>query len=148
MDTSMLDFNTLTLLVAIVGSTLTIVSSMFRRFNRQEESIKSPDTRVAVLDTKVDALDTKVTALEGKSDALSTRVTALEGKFDALDTKVTAMVGKVDVMGRDVSDSRKRLARVEGHLLAPEGFTLRRPDRREAADPSSDDPAADHREAG
>ncbi len=101
MDTSTLDFNTLTLLVtllvAIMGSTLTIVSLMFRQFNRHEESIRALNTNVAVLDTKVDALDTKVTALEGK----------------------------VDAMGRDVSDSRERLARVEGHLLAPEGFTLR-----------------------
>ena len=124
MDTSTLDFNTLTLLVAIVGSTigstLTIVSLMFRQFNRHEESINALSTTVAVLDTKVDALDTKVTALEGK----------------------------VDVMGRDVSDSRERLARVEGHLLAPEGFTLRHPGQRDAGEPPSGDPAPDHREAG
>ena len=124
MDTSTLDFNTLTLLVAIVGSTigstLTIVSLMFRQFNRHEESINALSTNIAVLDTKVDALDTKVTALEGK----------------------------VDVMGRDVSDSRERLARVEGHLLAPEGFTLRHPGQRDAGEPPSGDPAPDHREAG
>ena len=124
MDTSTLDFNTLTLLVAIVGSTigstLTIVSLMFRQFNRHEESINALSANIAVLDTKVDALDTKVTALEGK----------------------------VDVMGRDVSDSRERLARVEGHLLAPEGFTLRHPGQRDAGEPPSGDPAPDHREAG
>ena len=124
MDTSTLDFNTLTLLVAIlgstIGSTLTIVSLMLRQFNRHEESIRALSTRVAVLDTKVDALDTKVTALEGK----------------------------VDVMGRDVSDSRERLARVEGHLLAPGGFTLRHPGQGDAGEPPSGDHAPDHREAG
>ena len=124
MDTSTLDFNTLTLLVAIlgsaIGSTLTIVSLMFRQFNRHEDSIKALSTTVAVLDTKVDALDTKVTALDGK----------------------------VDVMGRDVSDSRERLARVEGHLLAPQGFTLRHPGQRDAGEPPSGDPAPDHQEAG
>ena len=113
MDTSTLDFNTLTLLVAIVGSTLTIVSLMFRRFNRHEDSIKALSTNIAVLDTKV-----------------------------------TALEGKVDVMGRDVSDSRERLARVEGHLLAPGGFTLRHPGQRDAGEPPSGDPAPDHREAG
>ena len=120
MDTRTLDFNTLTLLVAILGSTLTIVTLMFRQFNRHEDSIKALSTTVAVLDTKVDALDTKVTAVEGK----------------------------VDVMGRDVSDSRERLARVEGHLLAPGGFTLRHPGQRDAGEPPSGDPAPDHREAG
>ncbi len=117
MDTSTLDFNTLTLLVAIVGSTigstLTIVSLMFRQFNRHEESINALSTNIAVLDTKV-----------------------------------TALESKVDVMGRDVSDSRERLARVEGHLLAPEGFTLRHPGQRDAGEPPSGDPAPDHREAG
>ena len=113
MDTSTLDFNTLTLLVAIVGSTLTIVSLMFRQFNRHEDSIKALSTNIAVLDTKV-----------------------------------TALEGKIDVMGRDVSDSRERLARVEGHLLAPQGFTLRHPGQRDAGEPPSGDPAPDHREAG
>ena len=93
MDTSSLDFNTLTLLVAIVGSNLTIVTLMFRQSNRHDNNIK----------------------------ALATAVAALEVKADSLDTKLTDLVGKTEVMGRDVSDSRERLARVEGHLLASKG---------------------------
>ena len=43
MDTSTLDFNTLTLLVAIVGSTLMIVTLMVRQSNRHEDSDPHPD---------------------------------------------------------------------------------------------------------
>ena len=60
---------------------------------------------------------------------------------------MTSLEGKVDVMGRDVSDSRERLARVEGHLLAPAGFTLARPGQPEAGNLSPEDPVADRREA-
>ncbi|MYJ34366.1 MAG: hypothetical protein F4071_00280, partial [Acidimicrobiaceae bacterium] len=113
MDTSTLDFNTLTLLLAIVGSTLTIVTLMFRQSNRHDDSIKALGTDVA---------------------ALGTRVTALEVKVDALDTKLTDLVGKTEEMGRDVSDSRERLAPVEGNQQAPRGLTLppySQPDARE-----------------
>ncbi|MXZ64705.1 MAG: hypothetical protein F4Z00_04050 [Acidimicrobiaceae bacterium] len=127
MDTSTLDFNTLTLLLAIVGSTLTIVTLMFRQSNRHDDSIKALGTDVA---------------------ALGTRVTALEVKVDALDTKLTDLVGKTEEMGRDVSDSRERLARVEGHLLAPGGFTLRHSSQRDAGEPPRDNPSPGHQEAG
>ena len=49
MDTSTLDFNTLTLLLAIVGSTLTIVTLMFRQSNRHDDNIKALGTEVAGL---------------------------------------------------------------------------------------------------
>ena len=131
MDTSTLDFNTLILLVAIVGSivgsTLTIVTLMFRQSNRHDDNIKTLGTAVA-------ALDTRMTALEGKVDAL-------EGKVDALDTKLTDLVRKTEVTGRDVSDNRERLARVEGHLLAPEGFRLHNSSQRDADEPPSDNPS-------
>ncbi len=127
MDTSTLDFNTLTLLVAIVGSTLTIVTLMVRQSNRHEDGIKAVNTSVSALETTVIVLETKVTALDGK-------VTALDGKFD--------------VMGRDVSDTRERLARMEGHLMAPEGFRLRGPQPPASVDPSPEDPGPDQRQAG
>ena len=95
MDTSTLDFSTLALLVAIMGSTmgstLTIVTLMFRQSNRHETSIKSVNDSVVSLGARVTVLDTKVDALDGK-------VIALDGKFD--------------VMGRDVSNARERLARM------------------------------------
>lgn len=155
MDTNSLDFNTLTLLVAIVGSNLTIVTLMFRQSNRHDQNIKALATTVAGLGTKVDTLGNKVTALEGRVDsldnnvtALGTSVTALEVKVGALDTKLTDLVGKTEVMGRDVSDSRERLARVEGHLLAPGGFTLRDASQRDADEPPRDSPSSGHQEAG
>lgn len=120
MDANSLDFNTLTLLVAIVGSNLTIVTLMFRQSSRHDENIK----------------------------ALATTVAGLEVKVDPLDTKVTDLVGKTEVMGRDVSDSRERLARVEGHLLAPRGFTLRDANQQDVSEPPGDDPPSGHQEAG
>jgi len=55
------------------------------------------------LNTKIDALDTKI-----------------DTKIDALDTKFDK---KFDALGRDLTDVRERLARVEGHLMGPESFT-------------------------
>ena len=48
-------------------------------------------------------------------------VSAFTDKLDSLDTKFT---DKLDSRGGDVIGVRERPARVEGHLMAPEGFTL------------------------
>ena len=142
MDTTTLDFNTLTLLVtllvAILGSTFTIVTLMYRQFDHLDTKIGNLDTRVAGLETNVSALDTKFDALDGKVDALETR---LSGRIDSLDAKF-------DRMGRDVSDSRERLARIEGHLLAPEGSRMRSPQSSSSDEPAPEDPNPDHRQTG
>ena len=160
MDTTALDFNTLALLVAIlgstVGSTLTLVTLIVRQSNRHEDSIKALDTKftgkIDALDTKftdkIDALDTKFT---DKIDALDTKFTdkidALDTKFtdkiDALDTKFT---GKIDALQDGVTDGRERLARIEGYLMAPGGFKVRGLDPPGPGESSPDDP--DQRAAG
>ena len=131
MDTTTLDFNTLTLLVtllvAIMGSTLTIVTLMLRQFNQL-------DTKIGNLDTRVAGLENTVTALDTKGDALNGKVDALDAKFDR--------------MGRDVSDARERLARIEGHLMAPEGFRMRGVHPPAPDQPSTENPDPDHRQAG
>ena len=102
MDTTTLDFNTLALLVAILGSTmgstLTLVTLIVRQSNRQEDSIK--------------ALEIKLT---GKIDDQDIRLT---GKIDDLDTKFTA---KIDALQDGMTDARERLGRIEGYLMAPKG---------------------------
>ena len=50
--------------------------------------------------------------------------------------------------GRILGEVRERLARMEGHLLAPEGFTLRRHPSQASETQIPDDPPTDHREAG
>ncbi len=114
MDPGTFDFNTLTLLVAIMGSTmgstLTLITLMVRQSNRHDDKIDALDTKFT---DKIDALDTKFT---DKIDALDTKFT---DKIDALDTKFT---DKIDAMGGGVSDARERLARIEGHLMAPGGL--------------------------
>ena len=139
MDTTTLDFNTLTLLVVIMGSTLMTVVLMFRQSNHFDRRLNNLDAK---FDTKIDALgtkfDTKIDALNAKFD---TKIDALDTKFDtkidALDTKLT---DKIDALGRDVTQVRERLGRVEGHLLGSESFASRQPER--------DDPHRDHRAAG
>ena len=136
MDPGTFDFNTLTLLVAIMGSTmgstLTLITLMVRQSNRHDASILSvnlvssasilsvnlvPSASILsvnlVSSDKIDALGTKFT---DKIDALDTKFT---DKIDALGTKFT---DKIDVMGGGVSDARERLARIEGHLMAPGGL--------------------------
>lgn len=130
MDTTTLDFNTLTLmvtlLVAIAGSTVTIVTLMLRQFNH--------------LDSKIGNLDTRVTGLEKAVTGLETRFTGLETRFDGLETKL-------DRMARDVADTRERVARVEGHLMAPGDFRVRGLDAAAPDEPSPDNPDPDRRAA-
>ena len=96
-----MDTNTIAMMSMIMGSWITIFVAILWQSNRHEDSIKS--------------LDTKFTTLDTKFDALESRFDALEPRFDKLD-------GRFDVMGRDLSDARERLARIEGHLLGPESF--------------------------
>ena len=150
---------TITIVVVVASSSLATVGLLLKQMNHLETKLESRFTdKIDALDTKVtdkiDALDTKVTdkidALDtkvtDKIDALDTKVT---DKIDALDTKVDALDGKFDVMGPDLSDTRERVARIEGHLMAPEGF---RPRHRRlphpADDPPAEDPNPDHRQTG
>ena len=92
-----------------------------------------------------EGLDTRLT---DKIEGLDTNVTALDGKVTALGTRVMSLEGKFDVTGRDVSDIRERLARVEGHLMAPEGFRMRGPEPPSVGDAPPTDPGIDRRAAG
>ncbi len=148
---------TITIVVAVAGSALATVGLLLKQMNHLETKL---ETKIAGLDTKftdkIDALDTKVTdkidALDtkvtDKIDALDTKVTVLDTKVTALDTKITVLEGKIDTMGGDVADTRERLARVEGHLMAPQGFALRTPKPPATVDPPADDLGPDHRQAG
>ena len=138
----------ITIVGTILGSSLLTIGVLLRQMNHLETKL---ETRITGLDTKfdtkIDALDTKFT---DKIDALDTKFTkkidALDTKFtnkiDALDTKFTE---KLDALGRDVSDTRERMARVEGYLMAPEGFTLR---TSQAASAPPEDPDTSRRQAG
>lgn len=94
----------ITIVGSVLGSTLTTITLLLRQTHHMEARIES---RIGTLDTRVTDLDEKFT-----------------GKIDALDKKFS---DKLDVMGRDVADVRERTARLEGHLMAPEGFSPRPP---------------------
>ena len=82
----------ITIVGSVLGSTLTVVTLMFRQFNH--------------FDNKLDKLDTRVTGLEASVSALEASVSALDASVGRLDAKVTALDAKFDVMARDVSDTR------------------------------------------
>ena len=151
----------ITIVGSVLGSSLTTIYLLLRQMNHLDTKftgqIAALDTKftgqIAALDTKftgqIAALDTKFT---GQIAALDTKFT---GQIAALDTKFTGQIaaldtkftGKFDTMGRDISDIRERLARVEGHLMAPEGFALRSPRPPATGEPPPEDPAPDHRRA-
>ncbi len=135
-----MDADTVAMMSMIMGSWVTIFAAILWQSNRHEDSIKALDTKVTTLDTRVTALDAKVDALDAKVDTLDGRVDGVESRFDKLDSKF-------DAMGRDVSDARERLARIEGYLMGPENFRMRSPQPSAGVDPSPDDPPDDHRQA-
>ena len=118
----------ITIVGSVLGSSLTTIHLLLRQMNHLDGKING----------RIDGLEDKFT---GQIAALDTKFT---GQIAALDTKFT---GKFDSMGRDISDIRERLARVEVHLMAPEGFRLRSPQPPAAGEPPPEDPAPDHRRA-
>ena len=129
----------ITIVGSVLGSSLTTIYLLLRQMNHLDTKLTG---QIAALDTKftgqIAAFDTKFT---GQIAAFDTKFT---GQIAAFDTKFT---GKFDTMGRDISDIRERLARVEGHLMAPEGFALRSPRPPATGEPPPEDPAPDHRRA-
>ena len=119
----------ITIVGTILGSSLMTIAVLLRQMNHLETKLES----------RIDSLDTK---FETKISGLDTK---FSDRFDGLDTKFS---DKFDAIGRDVADIRERLARVEGHLMAPEGFRLRGPQPPLAVDPPPEDPHTDQRQAG
>ena len=135
MDTSTFDFNTLTLVVAIVGSTLTLVILMHRQFNHFDKKLDDLNTKVGKLETTIAPIDTRFKGIDARFDGIDARFDGIDSRFDKLEARF-------DAMGRDVSDARERLARIEGHLMGPASF---------GTNPSPAPPDGlddDHRQAG
>ena len=61
--------------------------------------------------------------------------------------QINRLEDKVDLMGRDVADTRERVARIEGYLMTSGGFTLRRPEPPSGSEAPPEDPAPDRRQA-
>ena len=123
MDATAMDVNvaslllaTAAVLVAIVGSTLTIVTLMFRQSNRHGDSIKALDAKFA------------------------TEFKRVHGEF-------TGVHGEFTRVRRDIFGVAERLARVEGHLTAPQGFRPHRPSRRKLTTPPSTTPTTRWRDS-
>ncbi|MCY3649207.1 MAG: hypothetical protein OXG40_05665 [Acidimicrobiaceae bacterium] len=135
MDTSTFDFNTLTLVLTIVGSTLTLVILMHRQFNHFDKKFDDLNTKVGKLETTIAPIDTRFKGIDARFDGIDARFDGIDSRFDKLEARF-------DAMGRDVSDARERLARIEGHLMGPASFG---PNPSPAPPDGLDD---DHRQAG
>ena len=130
----------ITIVGTILGSSLMTIAVLLRQMNHLETKFES---RIDSLDTK---FEIKISGLDTKfSNKLYGLDTKFSNRFDGLDTKFS---DKFDAIGRDVADIRERLARVEGHLMAPEGFRLRGPQPSAGVDPPPEDPHTDQRQAG
>lgn len=73
-----------------------------------------------------------------------TTIGLLMGQMNRLEDRLST---KLDVMGRDVADTRERVARIEGYLMASDGFTPRRSQPSAADQRPPEDPAPDQRQA-
>ncbi len=76
---------------------------------------------------------------------LISQMNRLEDKFDE---EFKTVHGEFRQVHRNIGGLGERLARVEGHLMAPEGFTTQRPRPPAVVDPPPEDPDTDHRQAG
>ena len=151
----------ITIVVAVLGSSLTTIRLMLRQMNNSEARLTARFDR---FEEKVTGQFKDVTAqfkdvtgqfkdVAGQFKDADEKFTAqlknshekITGRIDRLDDKVT---GRIDRLDDKVTDIGERLARVEGHLMAPEGFTLRRHPSQGTGKQVPDDPSADHREAG
>ena len=61
--------------------------------------------------------------------------------------QISGLRDKFDLMGRDVADTRERVARIEGYLMPSGGFTLQRPEPPLGSEAPIEDPAPDRRQA-
>ena len=148
MDATAMDVNmaslllaTAAVLVAIAGSTLTIVTLMFRQSNRHEDSIKALDSKFAKEFKRVHG---DFTGVRGEFTGVHSEFTGVRGEFTGVHSEFTRV-------RRDIFGVAERLARVEGHLTAPQGFRPHGPLPPEADDSTIHDPndeAEGQRQAG
>ena len=69
MDTSTLDFNTLTLVVTIMGSTLTIVILMYRQFNHFDKKFDELNTRVGTVEKTIAPIDARFDGIDARRNS-------------------------------------------------------------------------------
>ncbi len=69
-----------------------------------------------------------------------TTIVLLMGQMNRLEDRL-------DLMGRDVADTRERVARIEGYLMTSGGFALQRPEPSPGSEAPPKDPAPDRRQA-
>ena len=176
MDATAMDVNmaslllaTAAVLVAIAGSTLTIVTLMFRQSNRHEDSIKALDSKFAKEFKRVRGEFTGVrgeftgvrgefTGVRGEFTGVRGEFTGVRGEFTGVHSEFTGVRGEFTGVHseftrvrRDIFGVAERLARVEGHLTAPQGFRPHGPLPPEADDSTIHDPndeAEGQRQAG
>ena len=72
----------------------------------------------------------------------------VHGEFKAVDGEFETVHGEFKQVRRDIAGLGERLARVEGHLTAPGGFTLPTPQPPVVVDPPPEIPSAGRRQAG
>ena len=62
-------------------------------------------------------------------------------------SEIRGLGDKSDLIGRDVANTRERVARIEGYLMPSGGFALQRPEPPPGSEAPPEDPAPDRRQA-
>ena len=103
---------------------------------------------VSVLGSTLATISLLLGRIDRLEDRFDKRFNAVDGQFKAVHGEFKAVHGEFKQVRRDIAGLGERLARVEGHLMAPGGFTLPTPQPPVVVDPPPEDPNADRRQAG
>ena len=119
-----------------------------RRLTRVEEQVTENSVKLTENGRRLARVEEQVTEN-------SVKLTENGGRLARVEEQVTENGRRLDELsesskerGRVLGEVRERLSRMEGYLMAPEGFTLHRTPEPDADDPSAGDSGTEHREAG
>ena len=135
----------ITILVAVLGSSAVTIGTVLKQTNHLDakftKALKELSDEVKENSVKLTENSVKLTENGGRLARVEEQVTENGRRLDELSESSKER-------GRVLGEVRERLSRMEGYLMAPEGFTLHRTPEPDADDPSAGDSGTEHREAG
>ena len=135
----------ITILVAVLGSSAVTIGTVLKQTNHLDAKFTKA---LKELSDEVKENSVKLTENSVKLTENGRRLTRVEEQVTENGRRLDELSEASKERGRVLGEVRERLSRMEGYLMAPEGFTLRRAPQPDADDPSAGDPGTEHREAG
>ena len=156
----------ITILVAVLGSSAVTIGTVLKQTNHLDakftkalkelsDEVKENSVKLTENSVKLTENGRRLTRVEEQVTENSVKLTENGGRLARVEEQVTENGRRLDELsesskerGRVLGEVRERLSRMEGYLMAPEGFTLHRTPEPDADDPSAGDSGTEHREAG